>query len=91
MVIVLGEARAAVAVDGEVIVGPSGRLVSPSGSCRSLRVEGSVEGDWRVIEAAEVGPGGCLAGSLDTRSLLFSSKAIIKGRLGVSVRSSNTD
>lgn len=91
MLIVLGEVRTAVAIDGEVIVAATGTVVASSGRCRTLRVEGGVGGAWSIAGTAEVAPGGRLSGALEARSVRFSDKAVIEGPLKVGVRPSNTD
>lgn len=90
MLIVLGEASTDLALGGEVIVGPAGRLTSAAARCTALRVEGRAQGSFRVDGPVAVAPGGALSGAVSARRFEAARAAELDGRLEVGVLSSNT-
>jgi cytoskeletal protein CcmA (bactofilin family) len=90
MLIVLGEAATELALGGEVIVGPQGRLTAAAARCTALRVEGWAHGAFRVDDLVAVAPGGSLSGAVSARRFEAARAAGLDGRLEVGVLPSNT-
>lgn len=90
MLIVLGEAAADLALGGEVVVGPAGRLTTAAGRCGALRVEGLASGAFRVDGPVAVAPGGRLSGSISARRFDAARAAHLDGRLDVAVTNPDT-
>lgn len=90
MLIVLGEAATDLALGGEVIVGPAGRLTAPAARCGALRVEGRASGAFCVDGPVAVAPGGRLSGSVSARRFDAARAAHLDGRLEVGVTKPDT-
>ncbi|MCU0254529.1 MAG: polymer-forming cytoskeletal protein [Acidobacteria bacterium] len=85
MLIVLGEAATDLALQGEVVVGPAGRLTAAAGRCTALRVEGQARGSYRVDGSVAVAPGGVLSGAVAARRFDAARAAHLDGRLEIGV------
>lgn len=90
MLIVLGEASTDLALAGEVVVGPAGRLTATAARCSSLRVEGRALGRFQVDGPVVVAPGGALSGAVSARRFEAARAAKLDGRLEIGVLPSNT-
>ena len=68
-------------LEGDVIVGETGALERILGKAASLRVEGRVEGDFRVEGTLQIATGGSVGGAAQARRLETSPGSSLEAQL----------
>ena len=81
MLLVHGELSGTLDLGGDVIVGEKGSIVHVLGKSASLRVEGRVEGDFRVAGTLQIAAGGSVEGSVSAQRLECSQGSRLEAQL----------